>query len=211
MPAGETAMAWHSGANGTTNTFRDGPWMIAQLGTFAASHTVQCRQTLQGGYYELINKYTMSPNPDYWTAMLWKMTMGQGALPTYSGNADVLAFAHCTQPGLAGVPPGSGISFAVVNLSNSTAYALTVTGMSEAAAALRLEYMLSAPGGQVNSSRMLLNGAPLAYGGPGRLTPLTPAVVNNASAPLVLQPQTYGFVVFPLAANPCYTSASTSR
>jgi hypothetical protein len=78
-----------------------------------------------------------------------------------------------------------------------------VAGLGGAAPVPRLEYLLSPLGGQLNASSMLLNGAQLVYSGPGRASPLTPAVVTQPAAPLVLQPQTYGFVVFPDAANPC--------
>ena len=64
---------------------------------------MQCRQTLLGGYYELIDKTTLTPNPDYWTALLWKRTMGQGVLGAWTSNSTtVYAFASCTQV----APPG---------------------------------------------------------------------------------------------------------
>jgi heparanase len=56
-------MAWHSGRDNVTNTYLSGPWFISQLGSLAATHAFQCRQTLIGGYYELINKTTLAPNP----------------------------------------------------------------------------------------------------------------------------------------------------
>jgi len=73
---GETAMAWHSGRDNVTNTFLSTPWWLTQLGTLSATHAVQCRQTLVGGYYELINRTAMQPNPDFWAALLWKRVMG---------------------------------------------------------------------------------------------------------------------------------------
>ncbi len=54
-----------TGRNGTTNTFLSCPWYLVQLGMLASTHTVQCRQTLRGGYYELVDKYTNTPNPDW--------------------------------------------------------------------------------------------------------------------------------------------------
>ena len=42
---------------------------LASLGL--PSTAVQCRQTLFGGNYELVDKTTKSPNPDFWIAHLW--------------------------------------------------------------------------------------------------------------------------------------------
>ena len=83
---GETALAWHSGRNGTTNAFASSFWYLVQLGALAATHAVQCRQTLVGGYYELIDKTTRSPNPDFYTALFcgrrpWARACSQPASP----------------------------------------------------------------------------------------------------------------------------------
>ena len=59
---GETALAWHSGRNGTTNTFYSSPWYLIQLGALAGTHTVQCRQTLRGGSYELVSRLIYAQN-----------------------------------------------------------------------------------------------------------------------------------------------------
>ena len=72
ISVGETAMAWHSGQNGTTDSFLSGPWWISQLAGLAPTHDYQCRQTLLGGYYELIDKWTVTPNPDYWSGLICK-------------------------------------------------------------------------------------------------------------------------------------------
>lgn len=51
-------------------TRRASPILPPQLGDLAPTHDFQARQTLLGGYYELINKTTVSPNPDFWTALI---------------------------------------------------------------------------------------------------------------------------------------------
>ena len=198
---GETALAWHSGRNGTTNTFSSGPWMVTQLGHLAQlGHTVQCRQTLRGGYYELIDKFTGVPNPDYWTTRLWKATMGRGVLNTSVGMAgglplDVFAFAHCT----AGAVNGS-VTLAYVNLSPGHAYTVNATAMGGASGAAipltpRGEYLLTAS--SLTSSVVKLNGAPLTYNGPGTGPALTPVWVDDPLQALVIPPRSYGFVVLP--------------
>lgn len=151
-------MAWHSGRNNTTNTFMSCPWYMTQLGLLAPTHSVQCRQvsglrivsvtsllmpplfafqTLQGGWYELVDKWTQTPvcapdfvvlltllcanslfslptdqNPDFWVAHLWKRTMGtgvlQGKLDNSTGSTgDLFLFPHCA----AGTP---GVSNSVI-------------------------------------------------------------------------------------------------
>ena len=203
---GETALAWHSGRDNTTNAFASTFWYLIQLGALAATHTVQCRQTLLGGYYELIDKTTRTPNPDYWLATLWKRTMGTGVLAaafTPAAAPQLRLFAHCAAPG-SGTAPGKGVTLAFANLSPDTAYALNVTGGGGAAmAAPRLEYHLAAPNGDMTSRTALLNGAPLTYGGPGLLDPATPLAVNDPAAPIVVQPRTNGFIVFTEATNMC--------
>jgi heparanase 1 len=46
---GESAMAWHSGAEGVTDTFLSSPWWMTALAGLAPSHHGFCRQTLVGG------------------------------------------------------------------------------------------------------------------------------------------------------------------
>ncbi len=198
---GETAMAWHSGQNGTTNTYLSGPWYISQLGMLASTHTVQCRQTLVGGYYELVNKWDYSPNPDFWTALLWKKTMGTGVLAASSSSVDVVAFAHCSAAaGADATGSATGVTVAFINLSNSTAYQLALSGIPSPVP--RHEYVLSPADGVETTRDVLLNGSPLTFAD-GTLSPTPPAVVTDPSVPLVLQPHTYGYVVFPDAPNPC--------
>jgi heparanase len=195
IAVGETAMAWHSGQNGTTNGYLSGPWFITQLGYLASTHAFQCRQTLLGGNYELVDKWTLTPNPDYWTALLWKRVMGAGVLAATSNSSDVIAFAHCGGPAA-----GGGVAVAWVNLANETSYTVDVTGLAAGAPVPRHEYHLTAVPGDYRG--IALNGAQLTYAG-GALSPTPPVVVTDPSVPLVLAPHTYGFVVFPAAPSPC--------
>ena len=55
----------------------------------------------------------------------------------------------------------------------------------------------------MTSRTVLLNGAPLIYGGPGRLDPAAPRVVVDPAAPLVIAPRSNGFVTWPDAPNMC--------
>ena len=65
---GESALTGGGGADGTTNAFVSSLWYADWLG-FAARNNVSAvfRETLMGGYYEIVNKSTYLPNPDAFT------------------------------------------------------------------------------------------------------------------------------------------------
>lgn len=189
---GETALAWHSGRNGTTDAFASSPWYLTQLGTLAATHSVQMRQTLVGGYYELVDKFSFTPNPDYWLALLWKKVMGPRVLAAASSlPGAVLAFAHC------GARPGT-VALAWVNLDAAATYAVTVEGLGLPGGqpVPRGEYALSPVGGLQTAREVLLNGdePPLALAPGPALPPLPPRTVADPAVPLLLAPHTLGFV-----------------
>jgi heparanase 1 len=197
---GETALCWHSGQNNTSNSYLSGVWLIGQYGNLAKTNSVQCRQALKGGYYELIDKFSMYPNPDFFTSLLWKQTMGQGVLNTIVpvANSDILMFAHCAQS-------GSGISIAFVNLNATTTYELslsTLVGGAAISLVPRGEFILTA---ESDASRTIsLNDVEMAYSGPNSLpSSYTPVTVVNPAQPLTLRPHTYGFVQFYTESNPC--------
>ena len=50
---------------------------LDQLGALAKRGTaVQCRQTLAGADYGLLDEETLEPTPDYWASLLWRRCMG---------------------------------------------------------------------------------------------------------------------------------------
>jgi hypothetical protein len=201
----ETALAWHSGRNGTSNAYRDGPWYVTQLAGMAwHGVTAQCRQTLRGGNYELVSNNTgvPAPNPDWWTARLFKRVLGLGFFHTSSS-------APCCAPNTVfayiGCRPGGGVSLVYVNAAPETAFAVDVfvnspSGPISVPIVPRGEYFLT-PGepGVANTTSIRLNGVLLSYGGVGNLTQIAPHIVTDPSMQLVLQPLTYGFVEFPNA------------
>jgi heparanase 1 len=69
------------------------------LGSLATQgHKVLARQALFGGDYELIDRGSFTPNPDYWLAFLWPRLMGTRVLrlANPAGNRTGLrAYAHC--------------------------------------------------------------------------------------------------------------------
>jgi heparanase 1 len=187
---GETAMAWHSGRDNTTNSYLSGPWYINALGSLAATHSVHCRQTLLGGYYELVDRFSITPNPDYFLALLWKRTMGERVLATASSLPEqVLAYAHCAAGG------GGAVAVAFVNLNATDSFSVSLLGAGLPLVP-RSEYVLT-PAAADDLRHVVLNGAgaPLGVSG-GVVSPTPPRVVTDPAQPLVLAPHTYGFVVF---------------
>jgi len=190
---GETAMAWHSGRNGTTDAFASSPWYINALGTLAATHRVHVRQTLVGGYYNLIDRETLTPNPDYFTALLWKRTMGDRVLRASSSLPEsVLVFAHCAAPLAAGA---GGVTLAFVNLDATTTFSVSALAGGPPLAP-RSEFVLTPVGGEQSSREVVLNGAssPLGVAG-GVVSPTPPRIVTDPAAPLLLAPHTLGYIV----------------
>lgn len=186
---GETAMAWHSGRPNCTDSYLSGPWYISALGTLAATHSVHIRQTLFGGWYGLVDHFTVQPNPDFFTGLLFKRTMGERVLRASSSLPDsVLVYAHCARD----VP---GVTLAFVNLDNSTTFEVAAVAGGPPLAP-RSEFVLTAAGGDTAARQVILNGegAPLGVAG-GVVSPTPPRVVTDPSVPLLLAPRTYGYIV----------------
>ena len=193
----ETALAWDSGRNGTSNTFSDGPWYITQLAGMAwHGVAAQARQTLRGGFYQLLSNDTgaVAPTPDWWTARVFKRAMGTRLFHTASSQPccapnTLFAYAACAKS-------GAGLTVAYVNPGDA-AVSVEVVGAAAAAAPLfpaapRAEWALQSGGPGLSSTRMLLNGAPLTYAG-GALSPIEPRAVTDPRAPIVLAGRSYGF------------------
>jgi len=118
--------------------------------------------------------------------------MGTGVLSASSDTSDLLVFAHCTQLSK------TGITLAFVNVNPSLDYHVNIDGISVTPRHL---YILS-PNGGIKSQSVSLNGVPLVYEN-GSLSPIPPKIVTDTTVPIVIPPQTYGFIVFPSVKNPC--------
>jgi hypothetical protein len=74
-----------------------------------------CRQCLVGGNYSLLDQTSgFRPNPDYWSAWVWRQLMGNTMLAItqvmpYEGDYRPLtrAYMSCTRPGAPGFKPGA--------------------------------------------------------------------------------------------------------
>ena len=77
MWLGETGSAQVGGQPGVSGRWAATLWWLDQLGALAKRGTaVQCRQTLAGADYGLLDEETLEPTPDYWASLLWRRCMG---------------------------------------------------------------------------------------------------------------------------------------
>eukprot|EP00327_Prymnesium_parvum_P004018 CAMPEP_0182828494 /NCGR_PEP_ID=MMETSP0006_2-20121128/17507_1 /TAXON_ID=97485 /ORGANISM="Prymnesium parvum, Strain Texoma1" /LENGTH=245 /DNA_ID=CAMNT_0024955869 /DNA_START=108 /DNA_END=846 /DNA_ORIENTATION=- len=112
---GETGSAQVGGEPGLSGRWATALWWLDQLGLLAQlGHAVQCRQTLSGADYGLIDDSTFVPTPDYWASVLWKRLMGTIVLrASLAGAPSTLrVYAH------RGVSSTARTTFLLINLGN---------------------------------------------------------------------------------------------
>ncbi|KAK7292182.1 hypothetical protein RIF29_07942 [Crotalaria pallida] len=222
---GEAGGAYNSGGRYVSNTFVDSFWYLDQLGIASRYNTkVYCRQTLIGGNYGLLNTTTFTPNPDYYSALLWHQLMGKSVL---AASSDVLSpflrtYAHCSKG-------RDGITLLLINLSNQTHFILSVhdfesvsSGKDEDAKNIhvensffhhlkrtfswvgrkgsdvtsREEYHLTPEDDNLRSQTMMLNGTPLELTNDGEIPTMVP-VQSNVHSPIYVAPLSIAFIVYP--------------
>ena len=196
---GETGGAYDSGCNGSTNAFMSGFWYLNALGAFAVEgHDMFCRQTLIGGNYELVNKLTNIPNPDYYSTLLFGRLMGPEVLDVsvhIAEEASFRAYAHCTRG--SGLESGS-VTLLMLNYASQNASVTVANGEGP-----RMDYILT--GVATDRSVDALHGDIVALNGrilhpdllTGRIPDLEPEMVVGSSANIVLPPYSYSFIVYP--------------
>lgn len=82
---GETGSAQVGGQPEVSGRWASTLWWLDQLGALAKRGTaVQCRQTLAGADYGLLDEETLEPTPDYWASLLWRRCMGTAVHETYT-------------------------------------------------------------------------------------------------------------------------------
>jgi len=195
--AGESSSANNGGQSGITDTFINGFWYLDQLGSHA-SVGVQVfeRQTfIQSHGYPMVNQTTMTPLPDYWTALLHKRLMGNQVLNITSDSSMLRAYAQCA----AG---SSGVTLALLNLAD---HSVTVKFENELGNQ-RMEWILEAgtpidgAPNKLMSREMLLNGEKLEILAGPQLPSLS-GRLSSTDADLVMPPTSYGYVQFPSASS----------
>jgi hypothetical protein len=129
--------------------------------------------TLNASDYALIDESTLTPRPDYWTAVLWRRLMGFTVLnPGPTAIPDVYVFAHCLRD-----KPG-GVALLAINADKTNPHDLSLSSKA-------LRYSLNST--DLASSSIQLNGVELAATAEGDLPPM-----NGV-------PQTKGLVQLPAA------------
>jgi hypothetical protein len=194
---GETGNAQCGGEPGVSDAFVSGFWWLDELGRVARrGQQVLVRQTLSGSNYGLIDDETLTPRPDYWTAVLWRRLVGERVLDASPGPDPLLrVYAHCARADALDAAPGA-LTLAVLNLARWSSVSLVLDAFGDTADV----YELSSA--DVTSSEIRLNGVTLTAAGDGSPPPLAPSVVKRDAGGLRarLGPAAYGFVVLPGAA-----------
>jgi len=219
----ETAAAWASGTAGVCDGFVSGFWYMDQLGMAATDgHSAMCRQCLVGGNYSLIDQVNgFKPNPDYWTAWLYKHLMGTVMLAIDQvmpemGDYDptVRAYLSCTPPTAPGYKDGAvTMSFINQDSSNKSIELYQGARLNEFDGRKswpptppdfeqlpRIEFVLTSATGNVLARDVKLNGATLALNANGDVPKMVGK--NGTALQFVVPPQSYGFAVYPDAAAP---------
>ncbi|KAI4335931.1 hypothetical protein L6164_014526 [Bauhinia variegata] len=218
---GEAGGAFNSGGRSVSNTFLNSFWYLDQLGMAASYNTkVYCRQTFIGGNYGLLNVTTFTPNPDYYSALLWHRLMGKSALAvtSHASSPYLRIYAHCSKD-------KDGVTLLVINLSNQTHFILRVqnevtakveaksihressftrhlkktfswVGTQGSDVTYREEYHLTSRDDNLQSRTMVLNGIPLELTNEGEIPRLDP-VRSNVHSPIYIASFSIAFIVFP--------------
>jgi hypothetical protein len=123
---------------------------------------------------------------DFWVLALHQQVVGSGVLNCSSpgGNSSVLVYAYC------GVAAGAVVVAAANVGAEAAALSLVDAVGAPLRAAPRLEWVLTAPGGNLSATAPLLNGAtpPLRLEPDGGLPPMPPAEVPAGGAQALLLP-----------------------
>ena len=183
--------AEHSGGGiiNVTNVFASSFYYLFHL-CEAISHnvTVVARQCLMGGDYELVNKTTIKPNPDYWMLWLWKYFIGHRVIKyawdssfTSSDTYRGYVFSHSND--------SSSLTLIFINfaLYQSVEIQTLVEGHQNPKFT---NYFIS---GHLQSDTIAVNGKPLKYNSTTQSFPVLKGVTGNGT--LRLQPTSMAFVV----------------
>jgi len=180
----ETAQA-ACGGSPWASTFLDSFRYLNQLGVLAQKGVqVVMHNTLAASDYALIDRDTLVPRPNYWSAVLWHRIMGRTVLASpRSPSPDLRLYAHC----LANRPGGVGV---VALNTGGARQRLNLGGKG-------LAWTMT--GQPVDTRAVLVNGHSPDLDRAGRLTGLDGVGINgNLSVPA----RSIAFAALPGANNP---------
>ena len=206
---GETATTALGGCDGLSNRFVAGFTFLATLGAAAEARVSQVnRQDLVGwssqstpSSYALLgppgwSRGPLAPHPDFWIAILWKQLVAPAVLRSAVGGQPADAFdAHvwCAAGARGGV---------VITYTSAFAMPAQFALPSALAAFPRLEFVLTAPAGDVLSDASELNGVALAAAPDGTFAWPLPGRPALPAPTVTLPPLSLGFFVFADARAP---------
>ncbi len=143
-----------------------------------------------------------APHPDWFTAVLWRQLVGSrvlsSTLSTNPASVNNTLAVHAWCAATSAGPVGS-VVLLFINVAPAPV-ALSLSGALSPSP--RVEFILSAPSGNMTADAVLLNDTPLGVDGTGRLAaqPIPGKTVPAGGAGLSLPSQSYGFVVLQAAA-----------
>jgi len=180
----ETAEA-ACGGDRWASTFIDSFRYLDQMGRLARRGVdVIFHNTLVTSDYGLIDRKTLEPRPNYWSALLWRRLMGRVVLDAGASAGGVHLYAHCLRGSVGGVA------------------VLAINTRRDAASVLRLPapadvYTLAS--NDLLSTSVQLNGTTLALSAEGNLPALQPR--RAAKGTVKLDPASITFIALPSAGN----------
>jgi heparanase 1 len=174
------------GGNPWGSTFLDSFRYLDQLGRLARSGVqVVAHNTLASSDYGLLDEDTLTPQPNYWSALLWRRLMGPAVLNPGSSSAPALhLYAHC----LRGHP--GGVALLAINTGRTASQSLELPTESD-------RYTLTAR--NLEDTRVDLNGNELRLGANDELPQL--AGVPTPSGRVAFAPASITFLAIPNANN----------
>jgi hypothetical protein len=174
------------GGNPWGSTFLDSFRYLDQLGRLARSGVqVVAHNTLASSDYGLLDENTLTPRPNYWSALLWRRLMGPAVLdPGPSPAPGLHLYAHC----LRGHP--GGVALLAINTGRDASQSLELPTESD-------RYTLTAR--NLEDRRVQLNGNELKLGGDDELPRL--AGVRTPSGRVTFAPASITFLAIPNANN----------
>jgi hypothetical protein len=174
------------GGNPWGSTFLDSFRYLDQLGRLARSGVqVVAHNTLASSDYGLLDENTLTPRPNYWSALLWRTLMGPVVLdPGASPAPELHLYAHC----LRGHP--GGVALLAINTGRTASQSLELPTESD-------RYTLTAR--NLEDDRVDLNGNKLRLGAGDELPRL--AGVPTPSGRVTFAPASITFLAIPNAGN----------
>ncbi len=174
------------GGNPWDSTFLDSFRYLDQLGRLAKSGVqVVAHNTLASSDYGLLDEHTLTPRPNYWSALLWRKLMGPTVLdPGPSPAPGLHLYAHCLR-GHSG-----GVALLAINTDRTVSQSFELPAESD-------RYTLTAR--NLEDKRVDLNGNELRLGADDELPRL--AGVPTQSGRVTFAPASITFLAIPNANN----------